>query len=203
MIQILYEDINIVACIKPVGISSESELPKMLSEQTGSTIYTIHRLDVPVGGVMIYAKTKQAASEFSKIIAQGNDFEKTYLAVCEGIFDEKSGTMEDILFKDSRKNKSYVVNRERKGTKKAVLEYEIIAEASMDEKTISMSKITLKTGRSHQIRVQFSSRKHPLLGDGKYGSKINCDIALFSYRIKVNDLVFKKDKPDEFPWDIF
>lgn len=203
MIKLLYQNTDIVACIKPVGLSSESDVPKQLKTQLNSEIYTLHRLDVPVGGVMVYAKNKQAAAKYSHIIAQGDGFEKTYLAVCEGAFEQKSGVMEDILFKDSRKNKSFVVKRERKGTKKAVLEYEIIGEVQVDEKIYSLAKITLKTGRSHQIRVQFASRKHPLFGDGKYGSKINGDIALFSHCIKVDDFMFQKDKPDGFPWNLF
>lgn len=203
MIQILYEDKDIVACVKPVGISSEDELPGLLMEQTNSKIYTLNRLDVPVGGVMVYAKNKQAAAKYSHIIARGDDFEKTYLAVCEGAFEQKSGVMEDILFKDSRKNKSFVVKRERKGTKKAVLQYEVKDEKQYNGKVFSLVQITLQTGRSHQIRVQFASRRHPLLGDGKYGSKVNCDIALFSHCIRVNDFVFQKDKPDGFPWNLF
>ena len=203
MIKLLYQNTDIVACIKPVGMSSESDVPKQLKTQLNSEIYTLHRLDVPVGGVMVYAKNKQAAAKYSHIIAQGDGFEKTYLAVCEGAFEQKSGVMEDILFKDSRKNKSFVVKRERKGTKKAVLEYEIIGEVQVDEKINSLAKITLITGRSHQIRVQFASRKHPLFGDGKYGSKTNGDIALFSHCIKVDGFVFENDKPDGFPWDIY
>ena len=203
MIHILFENDNYVVCIKPKGMSSESDLPEKLKEQLKSEIYTLHRLDVPVSGVMVYAKNKQTAGDISKKIAEGTDFEKTYLAVCEGTFDEKSGIMEDILFKDSRKNKSFVVKRERKGTKKAVLEYEILGEATIDEKIFSLAKITLKTGRSHQIRVQFASRKHPLLGDGKYGSKTNSDIALFSYKIKLNNEIFSGKPACEFPWSCF
>lgn len=203
MIQILYQDTDIVVLVKPVGMSSESDVPKQLKTQLNSEIYTLHRLDVPVGGVMVYAKNKQAAAKYSQMIAQGDDFEKTYLAVCEGAFEQKSGVMEDILFKDSRKNKSFVVKRERKGTKKAILHYEVKDEKQYNDKVLSLVQITLKTGRSHQIRVQFASRKHPLLGDGKYGSKVNCDIALFSHCIRVNDFVFQKDKPDGFPWNLF
>lgn len=203
MIQILYQDTDIVVLVKPVGMSSESDVPKQLKTQLNSEIYTLHRLDVPVGGVMVYAKNKQAAAKYSQMIAQGDDFEKTYLAVVEGCFEQKQGTMEDWLFKDSRKNKSFVVKKERKGTKKAILHYEVKDEKQYNDKVLSLVQITLKTGRSHQIRVQFASRKHPLLGDGKYGSKVNCDIALFSHCIRVNDFVFQKDKPDGFPWNLF
>ncbi len=115
MIQILYQDNDIAVCVKPAGVSSEHELPRLLAEQLQSQIYPLHRLDVPVGGVMVYAKSKTAAAQLSQKIATGDDFEKTYIAVCEGAFEQPRGEMEDILFKDSRKNKSFVAKRERKG----------------------------------------------------------------------------------------
>ena len=203
MIEILYEDKNLVFCVKPSGISSESGLPQALKEQLKSEIYTLHRLDTPVEGVMVYAKNRETASKFSKKIAQQIDFNKTYLAVCEGEFNELEGVMEDLLFKDSSKNKSYVVKRERKGVKKAVLYYRVLGVTEYEGKKCSLVSVTLKTGRSHQIRVQFSSRKHPLLGDGKYGSKINCNISLFSHKIETEGKTLFKNPPDEFPWNIF
>ena len=203
MIEILYEDKNIVFCVKPVGMSSEEDLPKALSEQLKSEIYTLHRLDTPVGGVMVYAKSKFYAAKFSKKIAENSDFSKTYLTVCEGTFEEEEGVMEDLLFKDSRKNKSFVVKKERKGVKKACLCYKVMDVADYKGKMCSLVSITLKTGRSHQIRVQFASRKHPLLGDGKYGSKINCPIALFSHKIETDGKVFSKNPPFENPWNLF
>lgn len=203
MIEILYEDKNIVFCVKPSGISSEDGLPKVLKEQLKTEIYTLHRLDTPVEGVMVYAKNKETAAKFSKKIAEQSDFGKTYLAVCEGGFEETEGTMEDLLFKDSAKNKSYVVKRERRGVKKAVLNYVVLSTVEYEGKKCSLVSVTLKTGRSHQIRVQFSSRKHPLLGDGKYGSKINCKMALFSHKIETNGKSICKNPPDEFPWNIF
>ena len=102
MIEILYNDKDIVFCVKPSGMSSEDELPNELSDQLGCEIYTLHRLDKPVGGVMVYAKNKSAAAKFSKKIADNNDFLKTYVAVCEGTFETEEGDMEDLLFKDSR-----------------------------------------------------------------------------------------------------
>lgn len=203
MIEILYEDKDIVFCVKPIGVSSETDLPKQLTEQLKSEIYTLHRLDTPVGGVMVYAKNKNAAAKVSKKIAENSDFEKTYLAVCQGEFEEKSGEMQDLLFKDSRKNKSFVVNKERKGVKKASLSYEVLKTAKYKEKTCSLVRVTLKTGRSHQIRVQFASRKHPLLGDGKYGSKINTSLALFSHSVKTCGQLWAKNPPDETPWNVF
>lgn len=203
MIKILYEDNNIVFCVKPVGMSSEDDMPKNLSEQLKSEIYTLHRLDTPVGGVMVYAKNKSAAAKFSKKIAENSDFEKTYLTVCEGAFEEDEGVMEDLLFKDSRKNKSFVVKKERKGVKKAILSYHVLDTKDLNGKICSLVSVTLKTGRSHQIRVQFASRKHPLLGDGKYGSKVNCPIALFSHKINTDGKCFSENPPSEKPWDVF
>jgi len=203
MIEILYEDKDIVFCVKPSGFSSETDLPNKLKEQLKSEIYTLHRLDTPVGGVMVYAKNKSAAAKISKKIAENSDFEKTYLAVCEGEFEETEGKMEDLLFKDSRKNKSFVVKKERKGVKKALLSYEVLKTGEYKEKPCSLVRVTLKTGRSHQIRVQFASRKHPLLGDGKYGSKINTSLALFSHSIETCGRGFSKNPPDEAPWSIF
>lgn len=203
MIEILYEDKELVACVKPVGFSSETDLPKALKEQLNSEIYTLHRLDTPVGGVMVYAKSKEAAAKMSRKISQNDDFKKTYLAVCEGEFLEKEGIMQDLLFKDSKKNKSFVVKRERKGVKKAVLRYTILKTGEYDGKMCSLALVTLETGRSHQIRVQFASRKHPLLGDGKYGSSFNCPIALFSHKIETENKIFVKNPTDEKPWNIF
>ncbi len=203
MIEILYEDENIVFCVKPVGVSSENELPQALKEQLESEIYTLHRLDTPVAGVMVYAKTKTAAAKFSRKIAENTDFEKTYLTVCQGAFEESVGEMEDLLFKDSRKNKSFVVKKERKGVKKASLTYKVIETVKYNEVECSLVEVTLKTGRSHQIRVQFASRKHPLLGDGKYGSNINCPIALFSHKISTDEKCICKNPPDEKPWNLF
>ena len=203
MIEILYEDKELVACVKPVGFSSETDLPNALKEQLNSETYTLHRLDTPVGGVMVYAKSKEAAAKMSRKISQNEDFKKSYLAVCEGEFLEKEGIMQDLLFKDSKKNKSFVVKRERKGVKKAVLRYNILKTGEYDGKMCSLALVTLETGRSHQIRVQFASRKHPLLGDGKYGSSINCPIALFSHKIETENKIFVKNPTDEKPWNIF
>lgn len=203
MVEILYEDNDIVFCTKPVGMSSEAELPDKLSRQLKCEIYTIHRLDTPVSGVMVYAKNKTAAAKLSKKIADNNDFEKTYLAVCQGTFVETHGEMEDLLFKDSRKNKSFVVKKERKGVKKAYLTYKVLGISKYNDTECSLVEVTLKTGRSHQIRVQFASRKHSLLGDGKYGSNVNCHIALFSHKIQTDGKSVFKNPPDEKPWNLF
>lgn len=182
--EILYHDREIAVCIKPVGIDSESQLPSALKEALGGEIYTLHRLDLNVGGVMVYARTKNMAAALSRAIQDG-DMIKEYVAVVHGEVPE-SGDWEDLLWKDSKKNKMFVVNRERKGVKKARLEYKRLrVEQSTDEaEPRSLVRIRLYTGRSHQIRVQFSSRNHPLAGDHKYGSRAKeTEPMLFSCRI--------------------
>ena len=164
VIEILYSDKNIIACIKPVGLDSEKQMPENLKSQLGGEIFTLHRLDLNVGGVMVYARNKKTASELSRAIQDGNMI-KEYLAKVHGTPPEY-GDWEDLLFKDSRKNKVFVVKRIRKGVKKARLEFTRLAEGET-----SLVKIRLHTGRSHQIRVQFASRGFPLVGDHKYGSR--------------------------------
>ncbi len=159
--EILYGDKSIAVCIKPVGMDSEKEVPEALKQLLGGEIFTIHRLDQNVGGVMIYARTKQAAAALSKLVQDGA-LVKEYVAMVHGTPPE-SGDWTDFLFKDSTKNKVFVVKKERKGVKKARLEFVTLAS--------SLVRIRLHTGRSHQIRVQFSSRGFPLVGDHKYGSR--------------------------------
>lgn len=162
--EILYSDNSIAVCIKPIGVDSEKELPEMIKTSLGGEVFTIHRLDKNVGGVMVYARTKHMASELSKAIQNG-EMIKEYVACVHGNPPE-NGVLEDLLFKDSRKNKVFVVKRMRNGVKKAKLEYKKLAEGEN-----SIVHIRLHTGRSHQIRVQFSSRGYPLVGDHKYGSR--------------------------------
>ena len=161
---ILYSDRDIAVCIKPVGLDSESEVPEQLRESLGGEVYPIHRLDKNVGGVMVYARTKQAAAALSKLIQEGR-MVKEYIALVHGTPPE-SGDWEDLLWKDAKKNKVFVVKRNRGGVKKARLEYRLLK--SGDD---SLVRVRLHTGRSHQIRVQFSSRGFPLVGDHKYGSR--------------------------------
>ena len=158
--QILFDDKNIVVIVKPVGMDSEHEVPAAL----GGDLYPVHRLDKNVGGVMVYARTKAAAAALSKAIQDGT-MVKEYVAMVHGTPPE-IGDWEDLLFKDSSKNKVFVVKKERKGVKKARLEY-----VRLNAGERSLVRIRLHTGRSHQIRVQFASRGFPLVGDGKYGAK--------------------------------
>ena len=164
MMEILYSDKQIIVCIKPVGLDSEAEFPTALKEQFGGEIFPIHRLDKNVGGVMVYARTKQSAAALSKAVQEGT-MVKEYVAMVHGNPPD-NGDWEDWLFKDSRKNKVFVVKKERKGVKKARLEFQTLRRTDN-----ALVRIRLHTGRSHQIRVQFSSRGFPLVGDHKYGSR--------------------------------
>ena len=161
---ILYSDRDLAVCIKPIGLDSEADVPAALKEALGGEIFPIHRLDKNVGGVMVYARTKQAAAALSKAVQEGQ-MVKEYVAAVHGIPPE-NGDWEDLLWKDSAKNKVFVVKRERRGVKKARLEFTRLTTGEE-----SLVRIRLHTGRSHQIRVQFSSRGFPLVGDHKYGSR--------------------------------
>lgn len=162
--EFLHIDRELIVCIKPVGLDSEKQLPAAIKDELGGEVFPVHRLDQNVGGVMIFARTKQAAVLLTKAIQEGA-MVKEYVARVHGTPPE-SGDWEDLLWKDSKKNKVFVVNRQRAGVKKARLEYRVIA---LEEN--SLVRVRLHTGRSHQIRVQFSSRGFPLVGDHKYGSR--------------------------------
>ena len=159
---ILYSDRDIAVCVKPVGLDSEHQVPEAMIQELGGQIFPIHRLDKNVGGVMVYARTKGAAATLSKAVQEGTVV-KEYVALVHGAPPEE-GDWQDLLWKDSTKNKVFVVKRERKGVKKARLEYRRLSEGEP-----SLVRIRLHTGRSHQIRVQFASRGFPLVGDKKYG----------------------------------
>ena len=174
---IIYSDRDLAVIIKPVGMDSEHQVPAAISEKLGGEVFPIHRLDLNVGGVMVYARTKSAAAQLSKLVQEGR-LVKEYRALVHGVPAE-AGVLEDLLFKDSRKNKVFVVKKERKGVKKASLEY-----TRLTDSPPALVHIRLHTGRSHQIRVQFSSRGFPLVGDHKYGARDDArEPKLFSCRI--------------------
>ena len=209
---ILFEDKHLIFAVKPVGVLSQSgdgeNMIDLLSVGRGE-IFPIHRLDKNVGGVMVFAKTKSAAARLSDMV-QKNEIRKEYLAVVCGVPQEKSAVLKDLLFKDSSKNKSFVVKRMRKGVKEASLEYETLGTVGDGEDSLSLLKILLHTGRTHQIRVQFSSRKLPLLGDRRYGGKsAECDVALFSHSLTLKhpftgeELHFEAEPKNEYPWNLF
>ena len=169
--------------IKPVGVDSEKEMPQLLAQVLPGEFFPVHRLDMGVGGLMVFARSKQAAAKLGALIAQGQ-LKKEYLALVHGCPEEKTGRMEDLLWKDSRKNKVFVVKRQRAGVRPAALRYQVVRAGEE-----SLVRVFLETGRSHQIRVQFASRGFPLVGDHKYGSRAKeTEIRLFSAGL-------------EFPWN--
>lgn len=220
MLNILFEDKHIIVCIKPIGVLSQPgqgegmDMITLLQEyrknkKESDYIGLVHRLDRNVGGVMVFAKSELATKKLSVAIMERN-FTKEYMAVIHGRPLEQSGILKDLMFKDSSKNKSFVVNRMRKGVKEASLEYRTIETIGVAEGEFSLIRVKLHTGRTHQIRVQFASRKLPLVGDGKYGGKDNqCDAALWSYRLAfVHPLTkalvdIKQLPPVQYPFHLF
>ncbi len=203
MINILYSDKSIIVCEKPAGVLSQNDAKgeKGLTEllvpysETGQ-VYPVHRLDRPVGGVMVYACDKESCAKLSA----GCAIDKTYLTLVSGCPEREKGELFDYIYKDGAKNKSFVASKERKGVKDARLLYEVVDRD--EERDVTLVKVRLITGRTHQIRVQFSSRGMPVVGDGKYGSRIKDEfIALWSHRIsfvhpKTGDIV----EFDSFPY---
>ena len=202
-INIIYEDNHLLVVEKPVGIpvqedkSKDIDMIRLLKDyriknenKSGDAyIGLVHRLDRPVGGIMVFAKTSKAASRLSEEI-RNNTFHKTYLAVIKGTLKNKENTLNDYLIKNEKENKSYVTSK--------------------DKGNLSLVEINLITGRSHQIRVQFSSRNHPLVGDSKYGNNPNnIDIALFAQSITLvhpttkETLTFTLKVPNRYPFNIF
>lgn len=207
MIDILHETPAHVVCVKPVGVAAQGtdaqSLPQLLSAQLGCEIFPVHRLDQAVGGVMVYAKSAKEAARLTQLMGQGQ-IRKQYLAVLTGCPEKPRGELEDLLFHDRTKNKTYVVRRARGGVKQARLSYEVLQQTE----GFSLASVLLQTGRTHQIRVQFASRGLPLLGDGKYGSRDNrCTCALWSYRLTFPDKdqtrAFTATPPAQFPWSLF
>ena len=185
-INILYRDNSIVVAVKPRGYISESaasgngtgspirsfpdELMKSLSLRE---IFPVHRLDRETEGIMVYALSASSASNLSSSIQDGR-FIKGYDAWIHGVPESPEGSFRDLLFKDSRSSKVYVVKRERKGVRSASLSYKLVETVRLrDGSLISHVNIVLDTGRTHQIRVQFGSRRMPVLGDRRYGSADN------------------------------
>ena len=243
--RILFEDNLITVCIKEPGISSEetqnapktgaqgaadgqkppvASVPALLREHwqnPSAYVGVVHRLDLGVGGLMVYARTPAAAAALSRQVAD-RSFEKQYLCLCAGVPDPACGQMRDLLFKDSRTRKVFPVAKARKGAKEALLDYEVLARGSLapaaagqtaagycapaaDPCPVALCRVTLHTGRTHQIRVQFASRRHPLLGDGKYGSRVKGGIALQCSRLAFDHpktgrrMEFELPAPEHWP----
>lgn len=197
MIDILYEDQYLLVCLKPTGVLSQPDvtgsgedmlslLHDQLKARDGGEPYIglVHRLDRGVGGVMVFAKRQDVAGALSTAVAN-RTLIKQYLAVIHGRPEEESGIWKDYLYKDAAKNKTFVVDRQRKGVKEASLAYATLATKSdTPAGECSLLQIRLHTGRTHQIRVQCSSRGLPLIGDGKYGARDHgLPIGLWSYRL--------------------
>lgn len=192
--KIIFKDENIVVLVKPVGVDSEHGMIESLKQELAGEFFVVHRLDKTVGGVMVFARNKQTAANLSRAIQNG-EMIKEYVAKVHGN-PKETDVLEDFLFKDSRKNKVYVVKRERKGVKHAKLEYKVISSGE----NYSLIRVRLYTGRTHQIRVQFASRGFSLVGDHKYGARddekhpmlYSCCIT-FPYK---NKIVKFEDLPD-------
>ena len=205
MIEILYQDNDIIVCIKPAGLLSEGEsedsLLTALAAQCGGQVFPVHRLDRGAAGLMVFARNSKAAAGLSRAV-QEKQLKKEYFARVSGVPAEKEGEMTDFLFKDSRKGKVFAVKRPRKGVREARLTYRVL----WQDGDSSLVRVTLDTGRTHQIRVQFSSRGMPLWGDGKYGSRVKGDLALFSCGLgfphpKTGKLMEFDAKPMGQPWE--
>ena len=206
----IYQDKHLLLCDKPAGTLSqpapgqEESMISLLQEAVGTAVFPVHRLDRGTGGLMVYAKTQKAAALLSESIRR-RDFTKEYLCVVQGIPTEPAATLTDLLYWDAARNKSFPVTRERKGVKAASLEYVTLGTAG----NTTLLKVQLHTGRTHQIRVQFASRKHPLLGDRKYGADSAGEIALWSHRLAFSHpitgkaLDFTLPPPAEAPWSQF
>ncbi|MEA4964393.1 MAG: RNA pseudouridine synthase [Oscillospiraceae bacterium] len=215
MLELCYLDRDLLVCVKPVGALSEdgpSEgcMPKLLAARLREAgqkaeIATVHRLDRQVGGLMVFSRRKEVTGKLTAMVAERRMC-KEYLAVLRGCPAEREGILTDLLFRDASKNKTYVVRRMRKGVREASLSYRVLAE----EAGLTLVRVRLHTGRTHQIRAQFSSRQLPLLGDIRYGSKDpRCECALWSFHLAFSHPVTGKPvdvvrrPPDGYPWNLF
>ena len=213
MLDILYQDAQIVVCRKPAGVLSQGAgadaMPALLRAQCGGEAYPVHRLDRVSAGVMVYARTAKAAANLSAS-AQRGQWQKEYLAVLTAPPAEPEGVLEDLLYFDRTRDKSFVCKRPRAGVKAARLSYTLVATAVDGDAQRALVRVRLFTGRTHQIRAQFSARILPLLGDGKYGGSDNrCKTALLSASLQFphpetgETMKFEIKPPNEFPWTLF
>lgn len=209
---ILYSDNRIVVCIKPTGIVSTDEpggVPDLIREyfdDEHTCIRTVHRLDQVVGGIMVLARSREAARRLSHQI-EAHEFHKEYLAIVEGVPADTNGCLEDYLVRDKKEKKTCITDTESKYSRKAILHYRVLA--SHDD--LSLIRIRLETGRTHQIRAQFSGRSFPIVGDKKYGSSFDLrhSIALWSRQLDFchpqteQPVSFSAIPQKIFPWNQF
>ncbi len=213
--KILYENKHLIVVVKPVGVLSEEDgnkqsVPRLLKQyylekgMKDPKIFTVHRLDRDVGGVMVLAKDSKTAGALSAAVS-GRQIVKEYLAVLHGVPEAEEGYFEDLLFRDARTGKSYIASGERKGVRDARLDYRLLGTATGDKgEALSLVHIKLHTGRTHQIRVQFASRKLPLYGDGRYGSGDGGNRpALFSCHLRLEGQFDCSTKPNAYPFTLF
>ena len=210
-LQLLYQDDSLIICEKPVGISSESPgIPDLLREQLGYYVFPVHRLDKTTGGVCVLARTNAACTKMQRLLQQGT-VNKEYLAVISGVPETDSGTFIDFLYHDQKTNKTFVVKKPRRGVREAICEWTVLESIKLPEYIITLVRIRLHSGRTHQIRIQFASRKMSLVGDRRYGNRINASApALWSSRICFPHPLSENKTieavslpPDEFPWFCF
>lgn len=219
-IEILYEDNHILVVVKPPNMLTQGDQtgdPDLLDalkedirvryHKPGNVwLGLVHRLDRPVGGAMVFAKTSKAASRLSEQIRTGS-FGKAYAAVVHGVPEPTQGTLVNYLVKDETTNTVHITKKEGEG-KKAVLDYSLAG----SEAGLSLLNIKLHTGRPHQIRVQLSAAGHPLYGDQKYGASLNksgMQLALWSVEVgfehptRKEPLTFQSVPPNTYPWNLF
>lgn len=216
--EVLYEDASVAVCVKHPGLLSESgsgnNLPDALSayyrtQNQPDYVATVHRLDKIVGGLMVFSRDPQCTGVLTRAV-ENRQVLKEYYAVLRGVPEKEHGVLEDLLFRDAAKNKTYVVDRMRKGVRDAKLSYCVVQTAMDGEQPLTLVRIRLHTGRTHQIRVQFASRQLPLLGDIRYGSKdARCEAALWSCKLGFDHpadgrkMSFYQKPPEVFPWTLF
>lgn len=207
---IVYQDDHILLSIKPPRVLSTDEpggMPELLRQALGdleADVRTVHRLDRVVSGLMVLARNPNAASELSRQIREG-EFDKEYLAVIHGVPAAAEGRLRDLLLRDKRERKTYVVDQPAKGVQEAILDYRVLA----TDGELTKVAIQLITGRTHQIRAQFSGRNLPLVGDRKYSLlEDDCEIALWSHKLKFfhpvtgEKMEFTVEPPETYPWNI-
>ncbi len=209
--EIIYRDDRIVAAVKPAGVLSTDEpggMPELLRAEFGEPalpVRGVHRLDRAVGGVMVFALTRRAAGDLSRQIREGR-FRKEYLAVISGVPREESAVLRDFLHRDEARRMTFIVPERSAEAREAALRYELLSSCG----GLSLLRVELFTGRTHQIRCQLSGHGMPILGDRRYGVLTEeCGIALWSRRIQClhprtgEEMTFFRDPPTEYPWKLF